>query len=96
VNRSDVARPKSVLLPIRWRGVLKQFDFVSAGCFQDSERNLGARHAGDFSCEFTGLIHAMRELETKNITPESERSLKIRNGKAGVIGGNDAKRPTAH
>ena len=36
-------------------------------------------------------MRAMRKLETKNIAPESERSLKIRNRKAGVIGGEDAK-----
>jgi len=78
VDRSDVARPKiDVLFSIRRRGVLKQFDFVAAGCFQNRERNLSAGHAGDFSGEFTRLIYAMRELETKNITPESERSLKI-------------------
>jgi len=78
VDRSDVARPKiDVLFSIGRRGVMKQFDFVAAGCFQNRERNRGVWHAGDFSGEFPLLIYAMRELETKNITPESERSLKI-------------------
>ena len=78
MDRSDVARPKiDVLFSIRRRGVLKQFDFVAAGGFQNRERNLGVWHAGDSSGEFPLLIYAMRELETKNVTPESERSLKI-------------------
>jgi hypothetical protein len=66
-----------MLFSIGWRVVLKQFDFVSAGCFQDRERNLSARDAGDFSGESTRLMRAVRELEAKNIAPESERSLKI-------------------
>jgi len=66
-----------VLFSIRRRGVLKQFEFVAAGCFQNRERNLGAGHAGDFRSEFTCLMRAMRELETKNIAPENKRLLEI-------------------
>jgi len=66
-----------VLFSIRRRGVLKQFDFVAAGCFQNRERNLGFWHAGDFSGEFTRLMYAVREFEAKNIAPENEGSLEI-------------------
>ena len=55
---------------------MKQFDFVAAGCFQNRERNLGVWHAGDFRSEFTCLMRAMRELETKNITPEKAARLR--------------------
>jgi hypothetical protein len=85
-----------MLFSIRWCQILKQFDFVSAGCFQNSERNLGSRHPGDFSGEFTRLMDAVRKLEAKNIAPESERSLKIRNRNAGMIGGENSKRNASH
>ena len=77
MHRSKIARPEIEMFSVFGREIFKQFDFVAARRFQDGEGNLCAGHTGDFSGEFPLLIYAMRELETKNITPESERSLKI-------------------
>ena len=41
-------------------------------------------------------MRPMRKLEAENILPESETALEVRDGDAGVIGGNDAKRRSAH
>ncbi len=41
-------------------------------------------------------MRSMRKLESEHITPEFQGFLKIRNGDAGVIGGNDAKSRLTH
>lgn len=90
--RSNVARPKiDMLFSIRWCQILKQFDFVSAGYFQDSERNLGTGDAGDFSGKFTRLVYAMREFEAKNVLPKVERTFEIRDRDASMVCGEDSE-----
>jgi len=41
-------------------------------------------------------MYAVRDLEAKDIAPESERALEVRNRDAGVIGRDDVKRRSAH
>jgi hypothetical protein len=74
-----------------WGEIFKQLDFVSAGSFENDERNLGAGHTSDLLGELTGLMRTMRKLEAEHIAPESEGALEIRNRNAGVIGGEDSK-----
>src|SRR5438309_7461196 len=81
-----------MLFPIGRCFVLEQFIFVSAGCFHNREFDLSAGHARDFTRHLARLMRAMRKLEAENILPKRERPLQIRNGDAGVIRGNDAKR----
>ena len=79
-----------MLLSIRWREILEQFDLVS-GRFENSNGNFCAGYASNFAGQLASLMGAMRKLETENITPESERPLEIRNRETRVIGANDTE-----
>jgi hypothetical protein len=95
MDRSNVARFEIDAFSVRWREVLEQFNLMS-GSFEHGDRNLRTGHAGDFAGEITSLMRAMRKLEAKNILPEGERPLDVRDRETGVIGGNDAKRLITH
>src|ERR1700676_3710647 len=67
VDRSGIARSKIDMFLFGRREVLEQLDLVS-GRFDNGDGNLGAGHSGDFTGEITGLMRAMRKLESENIT----------------------------
>jgi hypothetical protein len=95
VHRSDIARLKTDAFPIERGEIFEQFDLVPV-TFQDSNRNLGAGHAGYFTGEIAGLMRPVRKLEPENIAPESERSFEIRDRNTSVIGSDDVKGRSAH
>src|SRR5438270_13900288 len=91
VDRSNVARPDVDLFAVIGCEIFKQLDFVPV-TLQNSDKNFSSRNTGDFAGELTGVMCAMRKLETENIAPESEGTLEIRNRNAGVISCDDVKR----
>jgi len=95
MNRPNVARSREHMLSIGRSMVFEQFNPVP-GSLENSDRNFSAGHSGDFTGEITCVMRAVRKLETENITPESQRSFDVRYRDACVIGGNDAKRRSAH
>jgi hypothetical protein len=66
VDVSDIAGSKIDMFSVGWGEVLKQFNLVTVA-FENGERNFGARHAGDFTGEITGMMCPMRKLESKGI-----------------------------
>jgi hypothetical protein len=66
------------------------------GSLENGDRDLSAGHTGDFAGEVTGMMRSMRKFETENVTPKGEGTLHIRDGEAGVIRSDDAKRLCAH
>ena len=77
VDRSNIARSQiDMLFSLRRSVVLKQFDLMS-GRFEDGDRDFSAAHSGNFARKISGLMGAMRKLETENILPESQRPLEI-------------------
>jgi len=95
VHRADVARPKIDMFSVRRCEVFEQFNLVPI-TFENGERDLGPRHAGDFAGQIAGVMSPMRKLEAQNITPESHGELQIGDRDAGVIGRDYAKGPDAH
>jgi len=95
VDRTNIARFKIDMFSGGRCEILEQLDLVSI-TFQNRDRDLGARHSGDFAGEITGMMRPMRKLETENTAPESERALEIRNRDAGMISGDDTKWRSAH
>ncbi len=91
MHRSDIAGSKIAIFSIGWCEILQEFNLVSEA-FENSDRDLSARHSGDFTGQITGMMGRMRKLEAENIAPERKRTLEVRNGDAGVICGDDAKR----
>ena len=83
------------MLPLGRGQIFEQLDLVPI-TLQHRDRDARARHAGDFTGQFTGLMWSMRELEPEHIPPESERPFKVRHGNAGVVGCDDAKGLPAH
>ncbi|SRR6266404_242954 len=83
------------MLAVGWSEVLEQFNLVTE-TFENGERDFSTGDAGDFTGELPGLMCPMRKLESENILPERERTFEVRDRDAGVIGGNDAKRRSAH
>ncbi len=64
---------------------------MSARRVDDCEFDFSARHACDLTGHFSRLMCAMRKFETKNVLPEFERAIEIRNCDAGVVGRDDSK-----
>jgi hypothetical protein len=83
------------MLPLGRGQIFEQLDLVPI-TLQHRNRDFRARHTGNFTGEFTGLMWSMRELEPEHIPPESERPFKVRHGNAGVVGGDDTKGLPAH
>ncbi|MEY2564090.1 MAG: hypothetical protein QOH88_2283 [Verrucomicrobiota bacterium] len=65
---------------------------MPGGSLKDSERDLGAGHAGDLFGEFTDLMRAVGKFETKQVTPKQQGSLETANCDASVIRSQDSKR----
>src|SRR6476661_3754221 len=91
VNRTEIAGTKFVLLSsILRRAVFEQLDLVS-GRFQHCDQDFGADDSGDLFSELAFLMGSMRKFEAENVAPENEGALDVRDGDAGVIGGENPK-----
>ena len=95
MDRPGVAGSRTKMLPLGRGQIFEQLDLVPI-TLQHCDRDFCARHTGDFTGEFTGLMWSMRKLEPEHIPPESERPFKVRHGNAGVVGGDDTKGLPAH
>jgi hypothetical protein len=95
VHRSGIARPQIELFSIRWGKILKQLDLVAVA-FEDGDRDFCARYSSDFACKISRVVGAVRQLETENVAPESERPIEVRDSDPGVIRRNDVIRRVAH
>ena len=91
MDRTDVARPKFA----RTRSAGARYSSSSILCsrsFKNHDREFSPGTPVTSSGEIPGLMHTVRELEPEDIPPESERPFEVRDGDAGVIGGDDVKR----
>lgn len=95
MNRANIARSPSHVLPIGRRMILEQFDLVS-GRFQNGEGQLRARNSSHVARQTAGMMRAVRKFEAEHIAPEGERAFEIPDGNPGVIGGKNLKRSRAH
>jgi len=75
---------------VGWGDVFKQFNFVTAGRFQNRELKLRSCDAGNLTGHFASLMRVMRKLESEHVAPESKRALEIRDRDASVIRGKNA------
>ena len=75
--------------------ILEKLNLVP-GRSQHCESEFRPRYPGDLAREVACVMRPMRELESQDIAPESERSLEVRDSDAGMIGGDNVKRLGTH